>query len=114
MNLNHDHYGAVRAKLLAEPKALPGLRLLLTYAHSRSGAPQVESVTRPLRQRRDPNVRYGYFKIDEDSLVGAISFPISDVLQSRTTLTWGDGRFRRFAPAGFGESSEAPTVRIIR
>jgi outer membrane receptor protein involved in Fe transport len=104
VNLNHDRYGVLRAKLLAEPRALPGLRALLTYTHSRSGAPQVELTRRPLRERRFPNYLFGFFKIDEDSVAAAISYPIDAELQSRTTVTWGDGRIRRFAPVGFGET----------
>ena len=99
-----DRYGTFRAKLLAQPAAIPGLRLLLTYAHSQSAAPQIEGVDQPVRRRRDDNVRYGYFKIDEDSLSARASYAISPTLQSRTTLTWGDGRIQRFAVRGFGES----------
>jgi iron complex outermembrane receptor protein len=104
VNLNHDRYGAVRAKLLIEPNAISNLRLLLTYAHNQSAAPQIESVRRPLRARRDSSVRYGYFKIDEDTLIGAMAYPITPTLQWRTTATWGDGHIRRFAPPRFGES----------
>lgn len=104
VNLNHDRYGTVRAKLLAEPRAISDLRILLTYSHNQSAAPQGESTVQPVRQRRDPTYVYGYFKINVDSLTGVITYPITDALQSRTTLSWGDGLIRRIAPSGYGET----------
>lgn len=111
VNLNHDRYGTLRAKLLAEPQAVPGLRLLLTYAHSQSAAPQTETARRPYRKRRDDAVLYGFYKIDVDTLTGAITFPITHTLGSRTVLSGGDMRVRRFAPRGFGESRTHGTDR---
>ncbi len=102
--LNRDDYGVMRIKLLARPDAWPGLRLLLTYAHTNSAMPQVEGVRRPFRRRRDPTVSYGYFKTDVDSLTGSITYPFTPTLESRTTISWGDAEIRRFAPRGFGET----------
>ena len=52
-NLNIDRYWTTRAKLLAQPRALPDLTLLVTYAHNHSQAPQAELARPPYRQRRD-------------------------------------------------------------
>ena len=109
--LNRDNYGVVRAKLLARPDAIPGLRLLLTYAHVDSAMPQVEGVRAPFRKRRDPTVSYGYFTTDVDSLTAAVTYAITPSLESRTILSWGDAGIRRFAPAGFGETRIAGTDR---
>ena len=48
-NPNNDDYGVIRVKLLAEPKALPGMRLLTTYTHVDSTMPQIEGVRVPVR-----------------------------------------------------------------
>jgi len=103
-DINPDRYWTVRAKLLAEPHALPGLKLLTTYAHTHSQAPQVELAQRPFEDRRDDAYVFGYFKSDVDSVTSAITYRIDDGLESRTTLSWGRSRFRRFAPAGFGQT----------
>jgi iron complex outermembrane receptor protein len=104
VNLNRDRYGTVRAKLLGEPAAIPGLRVVLTYSHNQSAAPQIESTAQPVRERRDDHVIYGYFTINEDSVAGTATYAVTPTLQSRSTVTWGNGRIRRFAPHAFGES----------
>jgi outer membrane receptor protein involved in Fe transport len=104
VNLNQDHYSTARAKLLAEPHAVPGLRLLVTYAHTHSQAPQAEVARRPFHERRDDFYIFGYFKSDVDSVTAAVTYPIAEALESRTVLTWGRERFRRFAPQGFGQT----------
>jgi outer membrane receptor protein involved in Fe transport len=103
-NLNEDHYEVLRAKLLAEPHALPGLRILVTASHVRSRAPQILGATFPYRERRDENYFAGYPKATVNSLTSTITYRITPALESRTTLAWGDTRFRRFAPQGFGQN----------
>jgi len=103
-DLNPDKHWTARAKLLAEPHAIPGLRVLTTYAHTHSAAPQAELAQPPFRDREDRNYVFGYFKSDVDSVTSAISYPISDALESRSTLSWGRTRFERFAPPGFGQT----------
>ena len=104
VDLNVDRYWTTRAKLLAEPHALPGLRVLTIYAHTHAQAPQVVAAMAPFHKRRDDNYRAGYFKSDVDSVTSTISYPLSDALESRTTLTWGKSHFRRFAPHGYGQT----------
>jgi outer membrane receptor protein involved in Fe transport len=104
VDLNVDRYWTTRAKLLAEPHALPGLRVLTIYAHTHAQAPQGELARPPLRKRRDDFYPFGYFKSDVDSITNTISYPLGDALESRTTLTWGKSHFRRFAPEGYGQN----------
>jgi outer membrane receptor protein involved in Fe transport len=103
-DLNVDRYWTGRAKLLAEPHAVPGLRVLATYAHTHSRAPQGELAKTPFRKRRDDGYIFGYFKSDVDSVTALVTYAISDSLESRTTLSWGRSHFRRFAPQGFGQT----------
>ena len=104
VDLNKDEYGTARVKLLAEPRAVPGLRVLLTYAHVESEAPQAETARRPFRERRDPVYVFGDFKVSVDSLTGTIALPLGPALQSRTTLGGGETHFARRAPTGFGQT----------
>jgi outer membrane receptor protein involved in Fe transport len=103
-DLNRDTYWTVRAKLLAEPSAVPGLRLLTTYVHAHAAAPQTELAQRPFRDRRDDAYVFGYFKSDVDSVTSTASYRFDDTLESRTTLSLGRSKFRRFAPQGFGQT----------
>jgi outer membrane receptor protein involved in Fe transport len=103
-NLNLDRYWTTRAKLLAEPRGVPGLRILTTYAHTYAQAPQGELAQPPLRERHDPFYIFGYFKSGVDSVTSQITYPLGDALESRTTLSWGKSHFRRFAPQGFGQT----------
>ena len=104
VDLNDDRYDSFRAKLLAEPRALPGLKLLLTVAHVNSQAAQVVGARRPFRERRDDFYLAGYFKVRVDSATAVISLPVTAALESRTTLGWGKTNYRRFAPHGFGQT----------
>ena len=103
-NLNLDRYWTARAKLLAEPRAVPGLRILTIYAHTRAQAPQGELARPPLRERHDDDYRFGYFKSDVDSVTSIVTYPLASALETRTTLSWGKSHFRRFAPQGFGQT----------
>ena len=104
VDLNNDRYGLVRAKLLAEPHALPGLRVLLTVSHVKSQLPQVVGARAPYHERRDDDYEAGYFKARVNSATALITYRISPPLEWRTTLAWGDTRFRRLAPQGLGQT----------
>jgi hypothetical protein len=104
VDLEQDQYGTARVKLLLQPRALPGLKLLATFAHTHSQAPQVELAKRPFHERRDPAYVFGYFKVDVDSGTGVATFPVTASLESRTTFSVGKAHFRRFAPQGFGQT----------
>jgi iron complex outermembrane recepter protein len=101
---NRDDYGLVRMKLLLEPKAVPGLRLLTTYTHVDSKMPQVEGVQKPFESRQDPTARYGVFSNDVDSLTSVLDYRMSTALDSTTTLSFGDAWIERFAPPGLGQA----------
>ena len=103
-NLNIDDYGLVRVKLDARPHALPGIRLLVTYVHEKSKAPQGESAQAPFRERKDIPCICGYFKVKVDAVTSVASYEISDALKSRTTFSLGKTFYRRFAVQGFGQS----------
>jgi outer membrane receptor protein involved in Fe transport len=99
---NHDVYGLLRAKLLVDP--MPGTRMLLTYVHSQSQAPQTVGVSAPFRKRRDDRVGYGLFRINVDSLTAAVEHKAGEDLTARLLLSAGDSQARRFAIANFGET----------
>jgi len=103
-NLNLDHYWTARAKLLAEPRVVPGLKILTTYAHTHAQAPQAELARPPFRARHDDFYPFGYFKSEVNSLTSLVTYPLGPSLESRTTLSWGKSHFRRFAPQGFGQT----------
>jgi iron complex outermembrane receptor protein len=98
-----DNFGLVRVKLLAEPKALSGLRLVTSYTHSRSYSPQIDGVKAPFRERRDPTATYGVYRAKTDSVTSLIDHEASNDLRLSATLSTGHARFQRFAPAGLGQ-----------
>lgn len=108
-NPNDDDYGMIRVKLLAEPEARPGARLLATYAHVDSQMPQIEGVTKPFEARRDPFPVYGVFSTDVDSLTAVLDYPLAQDLESRTTLSYGDASITRFALPGLGQTKTDST-----
>jgi outer membrane receptor protein involved in Fe transport len=103
-DLNDDHFWTGRVKLLAQPHALPGFKLLLTYAHNYSQAPQGESARRPFSERRDNFYIFGYSLVQEDSLTSVASYRVTPSLEWRTTLSLGKGHYQRRAPQGFGQN----------
>lgn len=100
---NHDVYGIVRAKLLVEPAALPNSRIVLTYSHLQSQAPQVVGLTAPFRKRRDESGLYGTFRINVDSLTAAVRHDAGD-LTANAIVTAGDSLAKRLAFPGLGQS----------
>jgi outer membrane receptor protein involved in Fe transport len=101
---NHDVFGVLRAKLLVKPPSLPGSRMTLTYTHLHSQAPQLVGLTAPFRRRRDVEGGYGVFRINVDSLTAAIRHEAGSDLTANLLLTAGDGKVRRLAPAGLGQT----------
>ena len=90
-DIDRDDYGQLRVKLLAEPRALPGLRVEASYVHSKSQAPQFEGVRAPFRARRvpEPDQTNGIWRTNVDSLTTAIDYQIGPALKSTTTLSYG-------------------------
>jgi iron complex outermembrane receptor protein len=101
---NRDEYALLRAKLLVEPEALPGLRLLTTYVHSESERPQIEGVVAPFPERNDPQPGYGVFSITVDSLTSVARYPLTESLESTTSVSWGSVHVVRHSRPGLGEA----------
>lgn len=101
---NHDVFGLARAKLLVKPRGLPQSRLLITYAHTQSQAPQYVGVTPPFHERRDTSGFYGTFRINVDSLTAAAHHPLTDDLAADVTLTAGNSEASRLAFTGLGQA----------
>jgi outer membrane receptor protein involved in Fe transport len=100
---NDDDYSAARFKLLLEPKAVPGLKVLGTYSWSHSQMPQVVDANAPFRERRNPDARYGIFGVR----VNAATLHATQQLgsgQVEAILSSGRTKSRRFAPPGIGEA----------
>lgn len=109
MHSDKDDYDVIRVKLLAEPKALPDARMLLTYSHVDSTMPQIEGVVAPFQARQDPSPAYGIFSTDVDSLTGSFDYDFTDVVHSTTTLSYGDSAITRYALAGLGQTQTHST-----
>lgn len=103
-NPDRDRYGLVRFKLLAEPDALPGLRMVTTVIHSEAQSPQINGIRRPFRERKDPSATYGVFRTRIDAVTMDLTVPIADRLDGAATVSLGDTRSRRFAPTGLGQA----------
>ena len=101
---NHQVFGLLRTKLLVTPRTMPGSRLLVTYVHSQSQAPQTVGVTAPFRERRDKVGAYGVFRVKVDSLTASLRQDVADGLSANVLLTGGRNSARRFAIPGFGET----------
>jgi len=104
VDLNDDHFWTGRVKLLAQPQALSGLKLLVTYAHAYSQSPQAELARTPFSERRDDFYIFGYSIVGEDSLTSVATYPITRSVEWRTTLSLGKGHYQRKAPEGFGQN----------
>lgn len=100
---NDDRFGLIRFKLLAEPKALPGVRLEASYAHTESRTPGTESVRAPFRDRRNPGGS-PVFSTNVDAFTGLLEIELKDTLTTATTMSHGNSRIQRFATPGLGET----------
>jgi len=101
---NHDVYGLARAKLLVTPRGLPDSRLLLTYSHTQSQAPQVVGLTRPFSKRRDEDGFYGVFRIGVDALTASGRQQLGDDLVADIVLSAGRSDSGRLAFHGLGQT----------
>lgn len=103
-NPNDDDFGLLRAKLLAEPRSLPGVRIEAAYSHSQSAGPQVERVTAPFAKRRDVSPGYGVFETKVDAVTIMVEADLIDTLKMRSTATGGRARAKRFPRPGLGRA----------
>jgi len=99
---NHDVFGVLRAKVLAVPA--PDTRLVLTYAHNESQAPQIVGVDAPFSARQDRSAGYGIFRVNVDSLTAALRQGLGKNVSANLLWTVGDSHSRRFAMRHFGET----------
>lgn len=99
-----DDHLLARVKLLAEPKALPAARLLLTYSHLDSQGPQGEAIEAPFQQRRRAVADGGYWKTDVDALTGRLAYDLGGGLNLDTAVSLGWSTIRRLSPPGSGEA----------
>ena len=108
-SIDRDDYGLVRAKLLAEPNAIPGLRVEATYVHSESQQPQFEAVRVPFEKRRSPlpERTNGILRLNVDSATALVSYAVSPTLSSLTTLSYGNALINRFGLPGLGRTTNA-------
>ena len=104
-NPNHDAYGLLRAKLLVTPPTMPATRLILTYAHNESLAPQIVGLSRPFHDRRDRAPNYGVFRNRIDSITAQLRQQISSALTVDATMSSGNRKIRRLARKHFGEAT---------
>jgi iron complex outermembrane receptor protein len=102
-NPNDDEYSLLRFRLLGEPSALPGLKLLATFTHSYSQAPQAVLIARPFHKREYPFGGYGIFGVQVNAgTVHATQQIAGGQIEARVSL--GNTHTRRFAQPGFGEA----------
>jgi outer membrane receptor protein involved in Fe transport len=102
-NPNDDKYSLLRFKLLGEPTALPGLKVVGTITHSYSQAPQNMPILRPFEHREFPFGGYGIFGVH----VNAGTLHATQQLrngQFEAIASLGDTHTRRYAEPGLGEA----------
>lgn len=106
---NHEASGLLRVKVLLAPRQMPETRLLLSLTHSDSQSPQVVGVSAPFQARRDTAPNYGIFRIRANSATASLSQEIGQGVSAHLLLTGGSSSARRFAIAGFGETTSDGT-----
>lgn len=108
-DIDRDDHSIVRIKLVAEPHAIPKMRLEATYAHVESQAPQFEAVRAPFEARRAPlpEPTNGVLRTNVDSVTMLLSYQLTPSLASLTTLSHGDAVVKRFGLPGLGQTRNA-------
>lgn len=100
---NNDDYSILRLKLLGEPRALPGLKVVGTFTHSYSKMPQIVDAKEPFHPREDPEFNLGVFGVRVNS---ATVHAVQDWGEGEVEAVVSLGRSRtiRFAPPQVGEA----------
>lgn len=104
VDANRDEGEQFRTTLMLTPRGLADMKLSFTYVHSRSQMPQIEGIEAPYKSRKNPNASYGIFAIVTDSLTGQFAYESARGFETRTVVSVGNSRVRRYAPAGLGEA----------
>lgn len=101
-NREDDDYTSARAKLLFTPEAIPGLEVLLTYAHLEANNPQNETSDEPYEDRVQIIQNGAQWDTNVDSVVVKADYSFTDGLAANLTGSFADSRSERFAAPGFG------------
>lgn len=102
---DEDSFTTVRARLLVEPAALPGLRALVTYNYADSLGPQTEQVLIPpagSEAREYPNFEPVSFASETHTISADLSYAITSRLTLSNRLIYSDANILRYSPPGFG------------
>jgi outer membrane receptor protein involved in Fe transport len=92
----------LRGKLLFEPKAIEGLRTLITLNHSDYTNPQTEQVNRPFDRRHSDFTFEPVFEPETTSLIADTSYVLNDQLTLEGVLSGTDLGVKRKSPVGEG------------
>src|SRR5690606_30379611 len=94
----------VRAKLLLQPKSVPGLTNLFTFTHTDHLSPQTDFVGRPFDKRTVPAIYSAMetFKTRTNSGVVDTTWRISDRITLANRMSVADFHVKRTAVAGLG------------
>lgn len=110
---NDDKHSLLRAKLLAEPSFLPGLRVETSFGHLETQAPQIEGLRPPFERREDPRPAYGVFATNVETLSLIFDYPLSASLRTTVTVAAGESSIQRFARPGLGQNQIESQDRSI-
>jgi outer membrane receptor protein involved in Fe transport len=100
-----DDFKTLRAKLLVEPEALPGLRALFTYDYADSAGPQVESILVPppgSQARVYPPYDAPVFASETHTGIADLSYAVNGKLGVSNRFTYTRGDIKRHSPPGTG------------
>lgn len=100
-----DRFASVRAKLLVEPEALPGLRALLTYNYADSLGPQTEQILIPppgSEAREYPDFEPVSFASETHTFNANLSYDVSEALTLSNRFIFSDADILRYSPPGMG------------
>jgi len=106
-SIDRDDFTLMRGKVLAEPTRLPGLRIVITYQHLETQAPQYTTAANPpFEDRTVPRFdrTNGIYTLNVDSLTSRIDLGVRPGLDWFTTVAFGDAVVRRFNQPGLGRN----------
>lgn len=99
-----DDYGVARAKFLYTPKAVPELKVKVTYAHFDATNPQGETAVEPYEKRERP-YNQAHWDTGADTLVLDAGYALFPALELSLTGSYADSQSERFSPPGRGTAN---------
>lgn len=108
----HESF-SLRAKLLAEPAAIPELSALLTYSHTDTKAPQTSSVRAPFSPHQSSYPPMPVFGTRADTGIADVTYEISEQFTLQTLLSATDLRVRRWAMPMDGNAEINATEYVV-